>query len=316
MKTELQKISVLLEQFLDTPSLLAQTTAALSVKHGHTNKWQAVLDVLSELPSGGVSIKQDAVFIALTIDETLLISNLKQLIPWRKGPYQFGELKLDSEWNGGMKWARLQPHIGSLQGKKVLDVGCGNGYFSYQMALAGAEFVLGLEPFLLFNYQFYAVQKLIKTPLNICVLPLRLEALPPKPRFDVVFSMGVLYHQKSPIEHLQQLKQQLKPGGKLILETLIVEGELGYALLPKDRYAQMRNVWFLPSIATLLSYLTRCGFKNSVCVDSNQTTLDEQKNTKWLGDNTASLVDFLNPKDNNQTTEGYPAPRRAIFVCS
>ena len=79
----------------------------------------------------------------------------------------------------------------------MLDVGSGNGYFTYLMALAGAEIALGIEPFLLFNYQFQAMQTLINNPLNAFVLPLKLEQIPGKPLFDTVFSMGVLYHQKT-----------------------------------------------------------------------------------------------------------------------
>ena len=53
---------------------------------------------------------------------------------------------------------------------------------------------------------------------------------------------------------------QLSHGGTLVLETLIVDGPLHHAFVPKDRYAQMRNIWFLPSPATLKFWLQRVGF--------------------------------------------------------
>ncbi|MBT6769368.1 MAG: DUF1698 domain-containing protein, partial [Opitutales bacterium] len=70
------------------------------------------------------------------------------------------------------------------------------------------------------------------------VIPFGIEQLPPSlPVFDTVFSMGVLYHRRSPLDHLIELREMLKPGGELVLETLVVEGEDGHALMPRGRYA-------------------------------------------------------------------------------
>jgi tRNA (mo5U34)-methyltransferase len=41
------------------------------------------------------------------------------------------------------------------------------------------------------------------------LLPLGIEQLPALNAFDTVFSMGVLYHRRSPLDHLWQLKDQL-----------------------------------------------------------------------------------------------------------
>jgi tRNA (mo5U34)-methyltransferase len=214
-----------------------------------------------------------------------------------------------------MKWDRVIPHIKSLKGKTVLDVGSGNGYFTYLMALSGAEIALGIEPFLLFNYQFQAIRSLISNPPNAFVLPLKLEQMPNEAVFDTVFSMGVLYHQKDHIVHLQQLKNVMTVGGELILETLVIDSIHGEQIIPKDRYARMRNVWCLPSTDTLHAWLEQTGFKNIKLVDVTKTTPEEQRATHWIGDNTQSLQDFLDPDDDNLTIEGLPAPKRAIFVC-
>lgn len=316
MQTILAALASQLIHLPNNKQLFEQTKQKLTLKNGNQAKWQIALEQIKQIKPGYLTLNSPFIQIKLPQTPKLLIQSLCAFKPWRKGPYQVGNIELDSEWRGDMKWDRITPFIGSLQGKTVLDVGCGNGYFSYRMSLAGADFVLGLEPFLLFNYQFYAIQALLENKPKLAVLPLRLEEIPVNIKFDTVFSMGVLYHQKSPIDHLKQLKQHLTPNGKLILETLVVPGELGYSLLPKDRYAQMRNVWFLPSIATMVSYLTRCGYKNIDCVDINQTSTTEQHRSEWLGEDCASLVNFLDPDDLNKTIEGYPAPRRATFVCN
>ena len=124
--------------------------------------------------------------------------------------------------------------------------------------------------------------------------------------------MGVLYHRRSPIDHLLELKGTLRKGGELVLETIVTDGDLGYSLVPEDRYSMMRNVWYIPSIPTLELWLRRAGFSDVRCVESNVTTTEEQRATEWM--NFQSLKDFLHPDDPSKTIEGYPAPRRATFV--
>jgi len=160
--------------------------------------------------------------------------------------------------------------------------------------------------------QFHAVRKLYGDAA-IYVLPLTLEQLPsPLALFDTVFSMGVLYHRRSPIDHLQDLRSCLRPGGELVLETLVTEGDCHHVMMPGERYAKMRNVWFLPSCEALLHWLKRCGFRNIRLIDVNQTTVEEQRRTDWMTFN--SLQDFLDPENQNLTCEGMPAPRRAIVI--
>jgi tRNA (mo5U34)-methyltransferase len=126
--------------------------------------------------------------------------------------------------------------------------------------------------------------------------------------------MGVLYHRRSPIDHLMKLKGCLRPGGELVLETLVIDGEEGDTLMPEGRYAKMRNVWFLPSCKTLISWMNRCGFKNCRVIDLNTTSLEEQRSTEWMEFH--SLKDFLNPENTALTCEGLPAPKRAIILAN
>ncbi|MDE2649037.1 MAG: tRNA 5-methoxyuridine(34)/uridine 5-oxyacetic acid(34) synthase CmoB, partial [Paracoccaceae bacterium] len=185
-----------------------------------------------------------------------------------------------------------------------------------RMAMEGAKKALGIEPFLLFNYQYAAIKSLVNKDINAMLLPIRLEEMPKLSIFDSVFSMGVLYHQRSHMEHLLQLKDMMAPGAELILETLVVEGPNGYSLIPDGRYAQMRNVHCLPSVETLKSWLVDAKFKNIKVVDISKTSSEEQRRTEWIGDNAASLEDFLDPSDPSLTKEGHPAPTRVIIICN
>ena len=72
------------------------------------------------------------------MDSHDLRSLLMQLKPWRKGPFSLFDAFIDTEWRSDWKWQRLAPHISSLQGRTVLDVGCGSGYHCWRMRGAGA----------------------------------------------------------------------------------------------------------------------------------------------------------------------------------
>ncbi len=285
--------------------LIDLSNNAININNVNIIKWNKILKQINTQQKYLLTLEDDYIKINANIDKKIL----QEFIPWRKGPFKFNNQTINSEWNGNIKWQRLIKHI-NLTNKIVLDVGSGNGYFSYKMSIAGAKTVLALEPFLLFNYQFQIIKKLSQT--NVITLPLKLESIPNMAIFDIVFSMGVLYHHKSPINHLLKLKKMLNKNGVLLLETLIVDGEKGYSLMPKERYAMMRNIWFIPTIKTLKSWLYRCGFKEIKIIDITITTPVEQKATAWLGVNNKSLIDFL--KD-NKTIEGYQRPTRAMLLC-
>lgn len=287
------------------------------MNHGDLDNWLPVLNQLPDVHTKNINLNTDFIQIGSepelkTIQKPELITHLKKLHPWRKGPYNFFSIKINTEWRSDMKWNRLINHIKPLQGRKILDVGCGNGYHCLRMAGAGAKLVIGIDPYILFVIQFMVFKKYLKD-YPVFVLPVGIETLPKnRPYFDTVFSMGVLYHRKSPFEHLMDLRALLNDGGQLVIETLVVEGGENTVLVPPDRYGKMRNVWFLPSPDTMLQWLQRAGFKNPRLIDVTQTTTAEQRKTDWM--TFESLSDYLNPDDSGKTIENLPAPTRAIFT--
>ncbi len=246
------------------------------------------------------------------VEKNILHTLLMSLKPWRKGPYSIMGMLIDSEWRSSLKWERIKHIIAPLEGRVVLDVGCNNGYFGFRMLPSHPKQVIGIDPTLLYVFQFYAISTLAGM-LPLLMLPVRLEQLPYTSVWcDTIFSMGVLYHQRSPFDHLVALKHVLRDGGELVLETLVIDGPLHHVLVPGQRYAKMRNVWFIPSCLTMEAWLKRVGFINIRCVDVSWTTPLEQRATHWS--TPESLVDFLDTHDRYKTIEGYAAPKRAIFL--
>ena len=313
-----------LDQGLDTwlARLPEQLTKGLDRRrYGDLPAWEKAVAKLPPLPDER-EVRLDAdtleVELDLTASQRRQAENLlRKLAPWRKGPYRLGGIHIDTEWRSDWKWQRVAPHLAPLAGRKVLDVGGGSGYHGWRMAGAGAAFVLVIDPSPRFFWQFQAVRHFVGDAdgHRTHFLPVGIEEVPEGLGFfDTVFSMGVLYHRPSPLEHLNQLKEALRPGGELVLETLVVEGDETTVLLPGERYAAMPNVYFLPSSKALCQWLTRCGFTDVRVVDEAVTTTEEQRATEWM--TFQSLADFLAPEDPTKTREGYPAPRRAVVMAN
>ncbi|MEO1117795.1 MAG: tRNA 5-methoxyuridine(34)/uridine 5-oxyacetic acid(34) synthase CmoB [Pseudomonadota bacterium] len=282
--------------------------------HGNLPTWRAAVASLPDVAARGIDAAAATPQVGLPegVDDTVEAA-LRALMPWRKGPWQLGSTRIDTEWRSDFKFTRLEPHLDEMDGQRVLDVGGGNGYFTIRLAALGAHSVINVDPTLLFYFQFLAVQRYLGVA-HAGMLPIPFEALAPADPFDTVLSMGVLYHRRAPSQHLEDLRAQLRPGGRLVLETLVTDDASDGVLIPADRYARMRNVWYLPSLPLLTHWLERAGFDGIQVVDVTATTVDEQRATDWM--RFESLSDALDPVDSNRTIEGHPGPLRAIVLAT
>ncbi|VAW12214.1 tRNA (mo5U34)-methyltransferase, partial [hydrothermal vent metagenome] len=247
-------------------------SAFASKRWGDLSRWRAAVDSLPNLKPAVINLNADRILVGRaearnSQELKALEGGLRELIPWRKGPFSLFGIEIDTEWRSDMKWNRLKKDIASLDERCVLDVGCGSGYHCWRAKGAGSKLVVGVDPTLVYVMQFYALQKYVNDP-SVCVFPVGIENIPLDLEcFDTVFSMGLLYHRRSPLDHLLQLNSFLREGGELVLETLVIDGKEGEVLNPQGRYAKMPNVWFIPSVGTLENWLKRMGFENINVVD-------------------------------------------------
>ncbi|WP_456380631.1 tRNA 5-methoxyuridine(34)/uridine 5-oxyacetic acid(34) synthase CmoB [Hydrogenimonas sp.] len=275
-----------------------------------------IREALERLPEVGevevslgdcVRLRSDAI-APETIEK--IESVARKMMPWRKGPFDLFGIFIDSEWRSDRKFNLLKPYL-DLEGKRVADVGCNNGYYMFRMLELRPAGILGVDPSPLFRSQFDLINRYVESDR------LRYEMLGIEHMrgfadiFDTVFCLGVLYHRSDPVVALKSLKQSLKRGGELYLDTFMIEGEEPVCLVPESTYSKISNVHFVPTIPALENWCKKAGFERFEVLEIVKTDPEEQRRTDWSRGE--SLEDFLHPEDPESTVEGYPAPRRVYI---
>lgn len=110
--------------------------------------------------------------------------------------------EIEQEW--GFRWRYI---LGQVEGRRLLDVGAGNGYFVH---LATREFGLDAIGVEISNAQVEFARRLFGVEL---------EKAMPAEQFDTVTSFNVIEHVNDPTQLLAEMRARIKPGGRLVLTT-------------------------------------------------------------------------------------------------
>jgi 2-polyprenyl-6-hydroxyphenyl methylase / 3-demethylubiquinone-9 3-methyltransferase len=182
----------------------------------------------------------------------------------------------------------IEAGAGGIQGKRVLDVGCGGGILSEAMAARGAN-VTGID--LADKPLKVAKLRLFESGLKVDYRMISAEELArtSDERFDVVTCMEMLEHVPDPGSVLQACAALLKPGGKLFVSTLnrtpvafaaaIVGAEYIARLLPKGTH-EYRS-FIRPS--ELAGWLRDAGLRLD---DVSGLAYDPVRRKAWVGKRT------------------------------
>jgi 2-polyprenyl-3-methyl-5-hydroxy-6-metoxy-1,4-benzoquinol methylase len=189
---------------------------------------------------------------ALQHDGSFLVSNDGKAFPIVNGIPRFVEsddyaaafglqwvihscTQLDSETGAGLSRIRLERCLGaplsSLQGKTVLEAGCGAGRFTELLVNEGAR-VHAID----LSRAVDANKENIGEPANYLIAQADLTELPfPAEAFDVVVCLGVLQHTPSPESSMRALWAKLKPGGLFVIDHYTWDLSLVTKLAPVYR---------------------------------------------------------------------------------
>ena len=237
---------------------------------------------------------------------------MRNLMPWRKGPFEVFGIEIDAEWRSERKWNRVKRILPDLNGKIIADIGSSNGYYMFRMAQEQPAVVLGFEPYIHHYFAFQTLNSLAGQE-NLYTEPFGVEEITLFPEsFDLIFLMGIIYHRISPVEMLKELREALKPKGALIIESQAIPGREPVALFPAKRYAKAPGTYFVPTAVCLHNWLTRSGFTEVELFDSHPMSKKEQRQTDWM--TFESYQDFIDPDNPELTVEGYPAPIRVYLM--
>ncbi|MBI3267657.1 MAG: methyltransferase domain-containing protein, partial [Planctomycetes bacterium] len=97
-----------------------------------------------------------------------------------------------------------------LQGKTLLDAGCGKGRHLAVAAELGVKFAAGAD---LSCAVEMAYRNTVRFP-NVLVVQADLHRLPLRPVFDYGWSIGVIHHISGPAAVLGRVIRSLRPGGR------------------------------------------------------------------------------------------------------
>ena len=160
-----------------------------------------------------------------------------------------------------------------LTGKTVLDIGCWDGFYSFECEKRGAKRVVatdvwehtGRKGFDLAHEELNSNVEAVEA--SVYDLPSVLEG----ERFDLVLFLGVLYHLKHPLLAIEKVAECTKPGGFAFVETVVDPGFLSMerpvmSFFPGAELNNDHTNWWAPNIHCLQQMMHVAGFSKAYSV--------------------------------------------------
>lgn len=123
-------------------------------------------------------------------------------------------------------------------GLRVLDVGCSDGYFSFEMERRGAE-VVAVDFVPEDATGFALARRVLGSRVEYRVDNVYRLSPDRHGTFDVVLFLGVLYHLRKPLAGLDAIRSVLREGGSLFLATLLIDE---FVLLPDGSTTTLQDL--------------------------------------------------------------------------
>jgi trans-aconitate methyltransferase len=144
--------------------------------------------------------------------------------------------------------------------EKILDVGCGTGHLTSQIAEAGAQ-VLGIDR----SADMIRQAKEKYPTLRFEVMDATQISVPEN--YDAVFSNATLHWIKEPERVITGIAKALRPGGRFVAEFGGQGNTAGFLEAVRNSWAKLQlagptpHPWYYPSIAEYSTLLEKHGFE-------------------------------------------------------
>ncbi|KFM99986.1 class I SAM-dependent methyltransferase [Bacillus clarus] len=123
--------------------------------------------------------------------------------------------------NADVSWREIMQSIVDTQGKQIIDIGCGGGIYTKELALMGAEKVVGFD---FSKEMLQAAQENCSTFPNISFVHGDAHDIPfPNETFDIVISRAVIHHLQDIPTFLLEASRILKKDGMLVIQDRTIE---------------------------------------------------------------------------------------------
>jgi tRNA (mo5U34)-methyltransferase len=171
-----------------------------------------------------------------------------------------------------------------FRGKKVLDIGCWDGLWSFEAERRGAS-------------EVYATDLAAHRPWNESqTFPLARRILGSRAHyepdlsvydvgrlgvtdFDVVLFLGVYYHLKDPLLALARLRQVMRPGAVLVVEGEVLGDDSGsYArFFYHQHHGGDQSNWWVPTVSCLREWVECSFFSIETVYDVSRDALSDSR---------------------------------------
>ncbi len=180
-----------------------------------------------------------------------------------------------------------------LTGKRVLDVGAWDGYWTFEALKRGAREAVAIDDFSDYLGHLKPEERHAWKSFDLCRealghseskcrrIEIDLYEIDEKKlggKFDVVFCFGTLYHLRHPLLGLDKLSAVCEPGGQIIVESQICDDYSAYRGLgqgypgnqmvaeffPTNELAGNVTNWWAPSLTCLKGLVYAAGFTENI----------------------------------------------------
>jgi tRNA (mo5U34)-methyltransferase len=202
-----------------------------------------------------------------------------------------------------------------LRGKRVLDIGAWDGWFSFECERRGAEVVavdcVALNTFL-------EARKLLNSRVEYLTLDVSELSAAKLGRFDIVLFFGVLYHLRHPLlglEKVVELSTDLA-----LIESYVIASETRTIPAVMEFYertelgGQIDN-WCGPSPEGLLAMCRSASFATAQLLDVTNQRASVVCRRRWPESDGAALAPHLNAVVSNRTQVARFHPLKDEYLC-